>query len=195
MKTRDIVLDFTSLLDVTLIVIFFFVLFSHLDDQANKALTEEKVKELEEATQQAEMREEEAEELKDRLENEIEIVTESNERQGQNARAIIEYSQGRNFKIFLDMEDGTWKMRIVKDNELVDVIQANERIKDKLVSIFEKYDCNERSTIFCDFFYDGTEPGTKNAYEKISAGLTELRKEYRFLFVSETDRSVGGDER
>ena len=33
MKKRDVILDFTSLLDVTLIVIFFFVIFSHLDTE------------------------------------------------------------------------------------------------------------------------------------------------------------------
>ena len=38
MKKRDVILDFTSLLDVTLIVIFFFVLFSHLDSEENKTV-------------------------------------------------------------------------------------------------------------------------------------------------------------
>ncbi|MGO5020539.1 hypothetical protein ACTQ32_12145 [Roseburia faecis] len=74
MRKRDIVLDFTSLLDVTLIVIFFFVLFSHLDEQENKARTESKVQELEVAIQEAEDRESEADKLIEQLENEIAIV-------------------------------------------------------------------------------------------------------------------------
>ena len=57
MKKRDVILDFTSLLDVTLIVIFFFVLFSHLDSQENKARTDAKVQELELEIKEAEDRE------------------------------------------------------------------------------------------------------------------------------------------
>ena len=71
MKKRDVILDFTSLLDVTLIVIFFFVLFSHLDSQENKARTDAKVQELEVAIQEAEDRESEADALAKQLENEI----------------------------------------------------------------------------------------------------------------------------
>ena len=57
MKKRDVILDFTSLLDVTLIVIFFFVIFSHLDTEDNRAKTEAKVAELETAIEEAEERE------------------------------------------------------------------------------------------------------------------------------------------
>ena len=42
MKKKDILLDFTSLLDVTLILIFFFVIFSHLDNVQSTAQIEDK---------------------------------------------------------------------------------------------------------------------------------------------------------
>ena len=40
MKKRNVILDFTSLLDVTLIVIFFFVMFSYLDIKENRVKAE-----------------------------------------------------------------------------------------------------------------------------------------------------------
>ena len=95
MKKRDIILDFTSLLDVTLIVIFFFVLFSHLDGQANKARTDEKIQELETAVQQAETREAKALELEEKLQKEIATVKESNKRQGSNINELISFIRSR----------------------------------------------------------------------------------------------------
>lgn len=101
MKRRDVILDFTSLLDVTLIVIFFFVIFSNLDSQANKARTDAKVQELDAAVQQAENREANAKELEEQLQKEINAVKESNLHQGSNASEILVFNKDENIKSFL----------------------------------------------------------------------------------------------
>ena len=74
MKKKDIVLDFTSLLDVTLIVIFFFVLFSNLEEQENKNLMKKRIDELEVATQNAKNKEAIADELIKQFEEEMDIL-------------------------------------------------------------------------------------------------------------------------
>ena len=102
MKKRDVILDFTSLLDVTLIVIFFFVLFSHLDEQENKARTDAKVQEMQVAIQEAEDRESDANELVNQLEEELGIVQEYSDRQASNVSEMLEFNKSENIKIILD---------------------------------------------------------------------------------------------
>lgn len=104
MKKRDVILDFTSLLDVTLIVIFFFVIFSHLDTEDNRAKTEAKVAELETAIEEAEEREASAEELITQLEKEIDIVRDSSARQASNIEEMLKYGKSGNIKIICSVE-------------------------------------------------------------------------------------------
>ena len=67
MKKKDILLDFTSLLDVTLILIFFFVIFSHFDNVQSTAQIEDKESKLESQINDAAERESQAHELKEQL--------------------------------------------------------------------------------------------------------------------------------
>ena len=122
MKRRDVILDFTSLLDVTLIVIFFFVIFSNLDSQANKARTDAKVQELDAAVQQAENREANAKELEEQLQKDIDTVKESDVRRGANTKEILVFNKDENVTIILDMESGSWSARIISNQEVMDTV-------------------------------------------------------------------------
>ena len=122
MKKRDVILDFTSLLDVTLIVIFFFVLFSHLDSEENKTRTDAKMQELEIAIQEAEDREEKASALGEQLENEISIVKEYSDRQGSNVSEILEFNRSENVKMILDMTSENWSVRVIKGDSVISTV-------------------------------------------------------------------------
>lgn len=128
MKKRDVMLDFTSLLDVTLIVIFFFVLFSHLDSQENKIRTDAKVQELEVAIQDAEDREAEADALAKQLENEISIVKEYSDRQASNVSEMLEFNRSENVKIILDMNFDNWNVRVIKGDSVVATVIGSDDI-------------------------------------------------------------------
>ncbi len=190
MKRREIILDFTSLLDVTLIVIFFFVLFSHLDSQANRARTDEKINELNVAIQQAEMRESKADALEEQLQKEIKIVTESGKRQGEDAKGLIDFNRGDNIKLILKMESRSWDIQIVKDEKLLTTIPEGDNFDIKLKSIFGKTYTVDNS-IFCDFIYDGSERGTAAAYRRIRKSLSLVANDYKHLYISETNLAVG----
>lgn len=191
MKKREIFLDFTSLLDVTLIVIFFFVLFSHLDSEENKKMTEAKVNELEVAIEEAEDREAYAIELSEQLETEIQIVRDSDERQASNIEEILEYGKSGNIKIILLMQEKGWKIRINCKEEVVAEINSNENVGESLLKAIQKTEYAEEDTVFCDFVFDGSLPGTASAYRKITKGLEQVEEEYKYLYYSETDLSIG----
>ncbi|MBE5826650.1 MAG: hypothetical protein E7307_08440 [Butyrivibrio sp.] len=194
MKKRDILLDFTSLLDVTLIVIFFFVLFSHLDSQANKARTDEKVQELESAIEEAEEREFDADKLAKQLEEEIETVREANERTAYNINEMLSFNRNENLKIVLDMGNSNWGLRIIHKEDLIEQIVQKSDVSVDLLRIIQEIGIENDQTIFCDFTYDGSEPGTRSAYKIIVDGLGKLKKEYKYLYISETDLSIGKEE-
>lgn len=191
MKKRDVILDFTSLLDVTLIVIFFFVIFSHLDTEENRAKTEAKVEELETAIEEAEEREVIAEELIAQLEKEIEIVRESDGRQASNVEEILEFGKSGNIKIILFMQDKGWMLRINCKEEVVAEISSTENVGEELRTAIQNAGYSADDTVFCDFVFDGSLPGTASAYRKITKGLDEVEKTYKYLYYSETDLSIG----
>ena len=192
MKKRDIILDFTSLLDVTLIVIFFFVLFSHLDSQENKKRTEAKIHDLEVAIQNANERETNAETLVKQLENEISIVKEYSDRQALNVSEIIKFNRNENIKIILDMNANDWSLRVIKNDNVISVINRNDDTGTELKKAisYAGYDINK--TIFCELIFDGSLPSTASAYHKIKAGIEDVCTNYKYFYLSETDLSIGG---
>ena len=194
MKKRDLILDFTSLLDVTLIVIFFFVLFSHLDMEANKAKTEEEIKKYEYATEEANNREEEASNLVSQLEEEIEIVKNVNARTASNVTEILNFNRNDNLKVILDMSNGSWSIRVIRDGELIGRVSKSSDISSELLTMIQTTGIKKDQTILCDFSFDGSEPGTRSAYNAISDAFVKLKKEYHNLYISETDLSIGKEE-
>ena len=193
MKKRDVILDFTSLLDVTLIVIFFFVLFSHLDSQENKNRTDTKVQELEIAIQNAEAREEEANELEKQLESEISIVKEYSDRQASNVSEMLEFNRSENVKIILDMNSDDWSVRVIKGDSVISTVIGSDDIGVELKKALVDAGYDNTKTIFCDFVFDGSLPGTASAYRKIKKGIEDVSNEYRYFYSSETDLSIGGE--
>ena len=193
MKKRDVILDFTSLLDVTLIVIFFFVLFSHLDSQENKNRTDTKVQELEIAIQNAEAREEEANELEKQLESEISIVKEYSDRQASNVSEMLEFNRSENVKIILDMNFDDWSMRVIKGDSVISTVIGSDDIGVELKKALVDAGYDNTKTIFCDFVFDGSLPGTASAYRKVKKVIEDVSNEYKYFYSSETDLSIGGE--
>ena len=193
MRKRDIMLDFTSLLDVTLIVIFFFVIFSHLDGEQDKARIEEEIQNLEEQKQEAEFAKDEAEELKQQLEEEIELVQESGDRYANNILEMLEFNNSDNLKIILDIKDDSWEIRLSHADDSIAYIENSDNLTDDILKVMEDAGYDAESTIFCDFIYDGSIGGTNKACKKINACLDEISDVYTFFYVSETDLSVGVD--
>lgn len=191
MRKRDVILDFTSLLDVTLIIIFFFVLFSHFESEENKAATEAKMNELEVAVQEAEDREAVANDIIEQLEKEISLVRDSNERQASNIEEMIEYGRSGNIKILLKMRETGGIIQICSKNEVIKEIGLESAVGNEILNAIKTAGYGVDDTVFCDFVFNGSEPGTASAYRKITKGFDEVKDTFNHLYYSETDLSVG----
>ena len=191
MKKKDILLDFTSLLDVTLILIFFFVIFSHFDNVQSTAQIEDKESKLESQINDAAERESQAQELKEQLEYEIGIVQDADDRAKDNVEEILEFTKGTNLKLILEMQDGKWTLVVSSKNEVISRIAAGDDVEARLADALESSDYAYGDTILCDFVYNGSQAGTVSAYRKITKAMEAVQEEYKYLYYSETDLSVG----
>ena len=189
MKKKDILLDFTSLLDVTLI--FFFVIFSHFDNVQSTAQIEDKESKLESQINDAAERESQAQELKEQLEYEIGIVQDADDRAQDNVEEILEFTKGTNLKLILEMQDGKWTLVVSSKNEVISRIAAGDDVEARLADALESADYAYGDTILCDFVYNGSQAGTVSAYRKITKAMEAIQEEYKYLYYSETDLSVG----
>ena len=194
MKKRDIFLDFTALLDVTLIVIFFFVLFSHLENEENKMLVDEKVKEYETAIKEVNDREETANDLIKQLEQELEIIRSSDERQAEDAQAILEYRAGKNLKMVLDLEEESFVVYINKNKENIAKININSNLSTELLKAMENTGYMKEDTIFCDIVFDGLNKGSNKAYQIMMDALDDMQNKFPNMYYSITNVSIGKTE-
>ncbi len=193
MKKRDIILDFTSLLDVTLIIIFFFVIFSRLESDETRQQLETKMQELSQAVEQAEAREQEANEMLELLEKDIEFVREGSPRQASNLVEILNYGKSGNVKAILVKKDDMWYLRIICHETLVSDCLVDSIGADEVIEALTTIGYSELDTILCDFVYDGSQPGTATAYRKVKDALQIVKKSFSCLYYSETDISIGED--
>ena len=193
MKKKDIFLDFTALLDVTLIVIFFFVIFSHLENIENTTKTEEKLAELALAMEKAEKRELEAGDLLEQLRYELTIVQVSDERTASNIEEILAFINGRNVKLIVEMEHAEWTLKVSSKNEVLCRISKSDEIVEVMKTAFAELGYTTEHTMLCELVFDGSQAGTVSAYRAVTKAIKELQKDYTYLYYSETDLSVGED--
>ena len=191
MKKREVILDFTSLLDVTLIIIFFFVLFSHLESEENKAKLSDKMHDYDVAIEDAEAREDEANALIDQLNEDIGILADSDKRRVHNAETVIEYKNGKNLKIMMDIQEDKWTARVVKEDKLLQSIESDSDVPAILSDTLKNAGYEMEDTILCEYVYDGDSYGSHRACVSIEEALQEVRKQYKYFYCSGTDLSIG----
>ena len=189
MKKNDILLDFTSLLDIVLIILFFFILFSQFEMDQNKALSQMKVDEAELKISEANAQIELANELTTRLESELEFLSNSNERYASNIEAVIEFNRGDNLKMILKMKDIDWELNILKSSQLLSKISSKSDLASEITNVLANEGYNQNESLFIEFILDGAEPGTASAYRKILSAINKVKLQYNYLYFSDTDIS------
>ncbi len=177
MNNKDIILDFTSLLDVILIILFFFIMFSSMESDTK---TKTAMAEAQAISDEAEYKLAEAEELKAQAEQELAELMDANERQGQDISAIFEFSKGQNFKFLLKPDGKSWTVYVKKGDEL----------QTKIEQLVEAAGVSADDTFLCELIYDASLAGSRNSYRVISGVFDRLKVKYTHFFLSETDTSV-----
>ena len=188
MKFREIILDFTSLLDVIMIILFWFVL--NYQNQAKQQIAQAE-QAAAAAVAQAEEQQEQADALAEQAQQAIAIMEEGNPAQAENNKAIIEFANNNNIKIKLIMgenaEDG-WSLE-VSQGENTTTINDREpkKIGQKIVQSIDDLKDDPDAVILCTFTYDSRQPGTNEAYNIVVSALSDITLGYKHFYWSETD--------
>lgn len=197
MKRRELVLDFTSLLDIVLIILFFFIIFSHLEVSGGKAEAEAQMTEatrlMEQANAKAEAADDkmaEAESMVIQLEEELAMVRKSDEQTAENLEAMLEFGRGQNIKMLLKMEDTSWSLTIFSGENLIATLGEDADLTDGIIDALSESGYVVEDTLFCEFILDGAQPGTASAYRMITKAIRNVRGTYCNLYYSETDISI-----
>lgn len=208
-KKKDIFLDFTSLLDVTLLLLFFFVMSFHADmskaeaeiqekaiaaeDSANKQLKIAKIAELEAEKSKSKYDDliNKNSTLKNELERNIEII---NKITSKEAEEIISFNSGNNLKIILkESKDETSPMslRVVYKNQVIgecvvterhddEIYQKDDITAEKLIAWLVANDISDKNVIMCDLVYDSSERRSYLARRRVENILNSLHSEYGY---------------
>lgn len=196
MKMREIILDFTSLLDVIMIILFWFIL--HYKAQANRQINEAK-NAAAAAVAQAEAQQEQADALAEQAQQAIAIMEEGNPAQAENNKAIIEFANNNHIKIKLIMgenaEDG-WSLEVLQGEITKATINDREpkKIGQKIVQSIDDLKDDPNAVVLCTFTYDSRQPGTNEAYNIVVSALSEITLGYKHFYWSETDFAPSAGE-
>ena len=193
MKIREIILDFTSLLDIFMLILFFFILFSHFEveeakETANQALDE------------AAAISETAEEKLQQVEDELALLEEVSHGKAVDMTALMEMSRGTVMQSRLMMDDSgdTWILNLKRlDDKTKNEIQLGELTEQddlskelSVILINQQYDTEDKIPFL--FLYDGTQIGSEAACNAVNAAFREVRQTYPHFYCMQLDISDFG---
>jgi len=189
MKIREMILDFTSLLDVIMIILFFFILFSHFETEEMKQQYAQDYQALEEAS-------EAVEDKSLQLDEQLSFVADMENASANNMEALLEFIKGTNLKAYLKTNSHGWSLEIQKKNEqsqeseTLIKLRQDDNISQEIKKLLYQQDYDADDRILLEFVYNGNSPGTDNACEQVLKAFSEVRKEYLHFYCSETDTSI-----
>lgn len=195
MKKRTFDTDFTSLLDITIILLFFFIIYSRLDTNQSQSNAEQTMKEAQEVLSNAEQMMQDAEELhqtaealQQEAEQQLAILEEANQDAAAMAEGINQYRTGENHISLLLLPHGKQLMlEIKKNDESLGIWETEHITKSLIFDEFVKAGYNRDSYIFCDLIYNSSDENTHSDVSTIREVLDDVRREFKYLYKSETD--------
>lgn len=198
MKGKEIFLDFTPLLDVTLIVLFFFILFGTMNVTQAKQDLEIEMEKAQEAQVELEYKKaqhdkllQEAQIKSDKLDEDLAILADADAREAANIKAMMAFNRNANLKLILSVKEDIPELQIVCGEKLYSTVIINAMLEKHISDALAKSGYEPEDAVFCEFILDGSEDGTRRAYEAVHTVLDRLRVKYHYFYTSETDLSIG----
>ncbi|WP_019678439.1 biopolymer transporter ExbD [Ruminococcus flavefaciens] len=185
MKVREIILDFTSLLDVVMIILFFFVLYSSLDAE-NAA---EKAKAAEASyTEMQEQNEKEQQEWREKADEEWDRLLSADTNAGKNQQALSAYNEGKGITFNLhEVEKGdVWTLSVLADGKRIGKISSDDarQLRGKLKEMLEKAGYGTEDVVIATLTFNGNDYGTEAAVPKVENAVMGIQREYKNLYFT-----------
>lgn len=194
-RIRELILDFTPLLDVTLIILFYFILFSHMgaaeaQQKAEFAAAEAAAAQsaAAEMMAEAERLQQSAEELQQDAAERLAILEETAHDQAATAEAMQAFARGENLKLRLISQADAWSLR-VQQRQAILADLSGDALAEQLADAVKAAGYLPEDVVLCEFAYAAAESGSYQAYQAAVRALEAVRAEYPHFYISETDLS------
>ena len=190
MKIREVILDFTSLLDVVMIILFFFILYTTFDVEKEA----EKVKAAEASyTEMMEQNEKEQQEWQERASEEWERILSADANAAKNQQALNAYDSGNGITFNLqDVQKGDkWALSVLSGNKRIGSISSDESrdLRSRIKELLEKAGYDKDDVIIATLTFDGNDYGTESAVPVIENAIIGIQREYKDLYFTTINTS------
>ena len=190
MKIREVILDFTSLLDVVMIILFFFILYTTFDveKEAEKAKAAESL-----YTEMKEQNEKEQQEWQERASEEWERILSADANAAKNQQALNAYDSGKGITFNLqDVQKGDkWTLSVLSGNKRIGSISSDESrdLRSRIKELLEKAGYDKDDVIIATLTFDGNDYGTESAVPVIENAIIGIQREYKDLYFTTINTS------
>lgn len=200
---RKISLDFTSLLDITMIILFFFLINFKFSVDGIKA---EAGQQMEAAAAQSERLEndkqkfeEEKEDWQKQAEAELKKIREADGKAADNAEALIKYANGDVINIDLDIKTkSNWKITVSRGEAVLGVISPSDNkgekdtktyVNEEIVRLLNRERFSKDDVIIGIFKYNKLNYGSRFA-ENIFKDIKEVEYNFTNFYLAKSAYSV-----
>ena len=193
MKYRDTPLDFTSLLDIVLIILFFFVLYGSIDAgraeeeaQTARAEYEEKLADLDAEQDRLDAEQGRLDAERERMAAEWDRLARLDENAAGNQRALDAFGRGDSLSLILMKEDdsASWTLSAVRGEDPVGQITPGEEIAEAVPALLRNLGLNDSDTALVTFVYDGSVLGTHLICRNVLSGLEKAQAAWGNLYIN-----------
>lgn len=200
---REIILDFTPLLDVMMLILFFFILFANTNyqnkiEEAN-ANAQSKIEEAEEAKEEAQSKIDTYNEKIEELEEELNALDSAGNTNGEAIDSLYKYKQDLFLRLKLKKEEKSvgeaskkiWNIHVYYDNNEIGIINdinehSIEKCSNEFLKILSDNKFNKDENLICELIINTSEGGSLEPYVYTSEILKRIEKDYKYLFVPQT---------
>ena len=177
MNKHDLTLDFTSLLDVVMILLFFFVLFTTFDLQKNN--------EENEKISNALVSESEA------LVSESKAIDDAKDNSYKNQQALLDFDNGSfiSFQLTAVQSSDDWEMDVYYADDHITTITSSESLIDQMSNLFTTLNIHEDDAVIGVFSYDGNVLYTVDVVRAIRTAMNEIKEIHEHFYFSEINTS------
>ena len=194
MKHRDVILDFTSLLDIILIILFFFILYSAFDVEASAREADAARAAYREKLAALAGEEEELNRERERLNDEWERLLGLDENAVKNQQALNAFGGGSMLSFHLRKEDDSedWELRALRksavtgEDEVAGVIRRGEYddLSDAILRVLDEASFTPDDVVIIAFTYDGSVLGTNRVYAELAEAFGRVQAARKNVYLN-----------
>lgn len=185
---REVILDFTSLLDVIMLILFFFVIFAQIDSSNAVESANQIMQEANDSQANADAMMADAEQMQDYA---MAVVSNS----------TSDFDKAIQLQLDLKMENEKWKIDITESGkkEILDTIEnVRERKPEELAEEFDKfissYSYSTSDAILINLVYGSDIAGSRKSKEHSDEMIRLLRDKYNYQYLFSTTVDISAKE-